>query len=130
MASVEQFATRVRNAVSRGATSVEVEASKLNVSLSAALKREGFLDSVEKLEDKGPGTKCKLWFKVGRDLKPLLTYIEAVNFPGRRQYLPVKSIPRLKAGAGVVVISTSQGVLTGREARSKSVGGELLLKIW
>lgn len=129
MAAVEQFATRVRNAVTRGAGSVLVQGTKLNASLSGALRREGFLESVDELTEGGI-RKYRLRFKVGRDLKPLLKHIEAFNFPGRRQYLTVKLIPRIRAGSGVVVISTTEGILTGREARSRVVGGELLLKLW
>ena len=129
MAAVEQFATRVRNAVARGAGNVVIQGTKLNKSLSSALRREGFLEGVDEVAE-GNYLKYRLRFKVGRDLKPLLKHIEAFNFPGRRQYLTVKLIPRIRAGSGVVVISTTDGILTGREARSRAVGGELLLKVW
>jgi small subunit ribosomal protein S8 len=119
--------TRIRNANRALLPVVEVPHSKMKESIAHILKKEGYVSEVA-VEGKLPKTiKLKLKYE-GR--KSVIEGLRRVSTPGLRRYMGSTKIPRVRGGLGVSIISTSQGVMTGNQARKNNVGGELLCYIW
>ena len=128
---ISDMLTRVRNAIQVRHDSVLVPASKTKQSLARMLQREGFISSVEieEAEDKKQ-PMMNLGLKYYEDETPVITGLKRVSKPGLRVYVGRREIPRYYGGLGVSVISTSAGVMTGREAWRRGIGGELLFYVW
>ena len=128
---ISDMLTRVRNAIQVRHDSVLVPASKTKQSLARMLQREGFISSVEieEAEDKKQ-PMMNLGLKYYEDETPVITGLKRVSKPGLRVYVGRREIPRYYGGLGVSFISTSAGVMTGREAWRRGIGGELLLYVW
>lgn len=125
---VGDMLTRVRNAAMAHKKTVELPSSKLKVSVAKLLVREGFLTGMEEMTDKhGKQLKLTLTYE-GKE--PLLIGIKRVSKPGLRWYINKKKIPTVMGGAGIAIISTPQGVMSGKDARTKGIGGELLCEVW
>lgn len=126
--SIADFLTRIRNAQRAGHKSCLVSGSKMNVSLSSVLKSEGFIiDYTNEETAKHPTLKIEL--KYYGDGQPVMREIKRVSTPGRRVYVECEKIPQVHNGLGIAILSTSQGVISDKEARSKNVGGELVALI-
>ncbi len=121
--------TRIRNAASARHETVRVPASNVKRAVASVLREEGFIREVEEVED-GPRKFLKLEITYGEDRKALLSGIRRVSRPGLRVYVNKQEIPRVFGGLGVAVMSTSQGVMSGREAWRRKIGGEVLCYIW
>ena len=122
---------RLMNALRRGHATVNVPASKLKASVLAVLKTEGFIQNFSHATlDGHPSLQVELRYIPGREKKPVIERIKRVSKPGKRVYVGVASIPRVRGGLGVAVLSTSKGVMTDRQARQQSIGGEVLCHIW
>jgi small subunit ribosomal protein S8 len=121
---------RIRNAAMAQHESTRVPASKLKKAVAEILKQEGFISDVqEHTGDRGhPELKLVLKYAGGR--RAAFEGIKRVSRPGRRVYVGHESIPRVLSGLGVSILSTSRGVMTDRDARTKKVGGELLCEVW
>ena len=120
--------TRIRNAVLNKHESVEIPASKLKESVLKILKKEGYIaDFKIKSKKEFSVINVDLLYKNGQ---PPLQHIERVSKPGLRVYTPSTRIPRVLSGFGLVVLSTPQGVMSGRDARKKGIGGEIICKVW
>ena len=128
---ISDMLTRVRNAIQVRHESVLVPASKTKRSLARMLQREGFISSVEieEAEDKKQ-PMMNLGLKYYEDETPVITGLKRVSRPGLRVYVGRREIPRYYGGLGVSFISTSAGVMTGREAWRRGIGGELLFYVW
>jgi len=128
---ISDMLTRVRNAIQVRHDSVLVPASKTKQSLARMLQREGFISSVEieEAEDKKQ-PMMNLGLKYYEDETPVITGLKRVSKPGLRVYVGRREIPRYYGGLGVSFISTSAGVMTGREAWRRGIGGELLFYVW
>ncbi|MEK7281635.1 MAG: 30S ribosomal protein S8 [Chloroflexota bacterium] len=126
---ISDMLTRIRNATVVRHDSLLVPASKLKLVLAQLLKEEGFIADYELLRGK-PQRMIKITLKYTRDKSPLLIGLKRVSRPGLRVYVAKNEIPRLYGGLGTAILSTSQGVMTGRKARKIGVGGEFLCYVW
>ena len=125
---IADMLTRIRNAVSIKQESVEVQASKLKEAILAILKKEGYIVDFKTKSKKGYSViKIDLSYKNG---EIPIQHIERISKPGLRVYRPAKRIPRVLSGFGLVILSTPQGVMSGRDAHKKGIGGELICKVW
>ena len=129
--STDQIAdliTRIRNAMMVGKTEIRVPTSKLKVAVVEVLKKAGYIDDykIEKAEPRGI-----LNVKINAEGTPArINEISKVSKPGRRIYTSAEDIPVVKSGRGIVIISTSKGLMTGREAKKARLGGEILVKVY
>lgn len=125
---IADLLTRIRNATLVGKAEVRVPTSKLKRVVAQELQKAGYLHKV--VEEKGvpQGTLVVTINEPGTNAK--ITEIKRLSKPGRRVYAGASDIPRVKSGRGVVLVSTSRGVLTGREATKLRLGGELLLTVY
>ena len=122
---------RITNAIRRGHETVNVPASKLKGNVLAAFKAEGFIKNFSPTTlDGHPGIQVELRYIPGRERKSVIERIKRVSKPGKRVYVSVTSIPRVRGGLGVAVLSTSKGIMTDRQARQQSIGGEVLCHVW
>ena len=125
---IADMLTRIRNANQQRHDEVVVPCSKLKVDLAEILKNEGFIKDY-KVEGEGVVKNIIITLKYkGNDR--VITGLKRVSKPGLRQYAKVNEIPKVLNGLGIVVLSTSQGLMTDKEARAKQVGGEVLAYIW
>ena len=129
--STDQIAdliTRIRNAIMVGKTEVRVPTSKLKVAVTDGLKSAGYIASYEVEEAKPHGILHVVINEEGTPAK--ITEITKISKPGRRVYVGAEEIPVVKSGRGLVLISTSKGIMTGREAKKQHLGGEILVKVY
>lgn len=121
--------TRVRNAASARHETVRVPMSKVKRSVAEVLKEEGFITNIGEVKD---GTRAYLELKIsyGNDRRAVLSGIRRVSRPGLRVYVNKREIPRVFGGLGIAIMSTSTGVMSGREAWRRQVGGEVLCYVW
>ncbi len=125
---VADLLTRIRNAAMVGKNEIRVPSSKLKKAVAKELVRANYLESVE-TESAKP--RDILVIKINKDGENArFNELTRMSKPGRRMYVGVEEIPRIKSGRGMVIISTSKGVMNGFEARKQRLGGELLLKVW
>ena len=125
---IADLLTRIRNAKMVGKTEVRVPSSKMKKVVADQLVKNGYLANV-KLEDAKP--RGVLVVKINEDGEnSTITEITRISKPGRRVYVGFREIPKVKNGRGLVLISTSKGVMTGTEAVKAKLGGELLLKVY
>ena len=131
---IADMLTRIRNAVMSGQTMVAMPSSKIKTEIAGILKDEGYLDSVEMVDNENP-TQRVLRLKVKyvgerRERRAVISGLERVSKPGRRIYTKKQNIPWVLSGIGVAILSTPKGVMTGARARQLGVGGEILCKVW
>ena len=128
---IADMLTRIRNANSAMFDTVKMPGSKLKESLASILEREGFIAGyrMEPNSEK-PGTTLEITLKYSGDRTRTIAGIKRISKPGLRIYARADGIPRVLGGMGVAVVSTSQGLLTDREARKKHLGGEVLCHVW
>ena len=124
---ISDMLTRIRNAHTALLPAVDVPHSKIKENIVSILKKEGYINDFS-VEGKAPKTlKLKLKYS-GK--KGVIEGLRRISTPGLRHYVGATEMPRVRAGLGVAIVSTSQGVMTGHEARKKNVGGELLCYVW
>ncbi|MBT5775065.1 MAG: 30S ribosomal protein S8 [Dehalococcoidia bacterium] len=121
--------TRLRNAASARHESVRIPNSKVKEAVAGVLRAEGFIKGLSEVDD-GPRRFLELEITYGEDRKALLSGIRRVSRPGLRVYVNKGEIPRVFGGLGIAVMSTSQGVMSGREAWRRKIGGEVLCYVW
>ena len=129
--STDQIAdliTRIRNAVMVGKNEVFVPTSKLKVGVIEVLKNNGYIASYEVTPGEPRGMLKVVIFEPGTNAK--INEITKVSKPGRRVYSAADELPTIKSGRGMVIVSTSKGLMTGREAKKNRLGGEILVKVW
>ena len=125
---VADLITRIRNAIMVGKNEICVPTSKLKVAVVESLKKNHFLDDA-KVEDAKP--RGVLHITINRsDEAPRIHEITKISKPGRRIYAGADEIPTIKSGRGIVLVSTSKGIMTGSEAKKNRLGGELILKVY
>ncbi len=128
---VADMLTRLRNGNVALHDQVRMPSSKLKEALAAVLQREGYIEGFRVDADpKGPGRVLTITMKYTADRKRTISGIKRVSKPGLRIYRPADRLPRVLGGLGVAVLSTSQGLMTDREARRHHVGGEILCYVW
>jgi small subunit ribosomal protein S8 len=123
---IADMLTRIRNAHAAEHHIVEIPHSKLKFNITKVLLKQGFIRSYEVLE----GKTIRILLKYDRMGNPVIRTIKRVSRPGLRVYKTAQTLPRVLAGAGIAVISTSQGLMTDHEARKAGVGGEVLCAIY
>jgi small subunit ribosomal protein S8 len=123
---IADFLIRIGNALKSEKDSVSVPNSKITRALAEVLKREGYIGNVESAKKDNMLT-VSLLYKNGR---PAVLGSKRISKPSRRMYAGVRDIKPVKHGHGLLVLSTPEGVMTGKEAREKRVGGEVLFEIW
>ncbi|MBS4175697.1 30S ribosomal protein S8 [Bacillus sp. FJAT-49736] len=126
---IADLLTRIRNANMVRHEKLEVPASKLKKEVAEILKREGFVRDVEYIEDNKQGI-IRIFLKYGSNNERVITGIKRISKPGLRVYAKADEVPKVLNGLGIAIVSTSQGVLTDKEARNKQVGGEVLAYVW
>ncbi len=125
---IADMLTRIRNASMAGKHDVRLPYSKMKLTVAQQLKKAGYLVDVK--QEKGtPQDEIVIAINEAGS-KAIFTEIERVSKPGRRVYAGASDIPRIKSGRGIVLVSTSKGVMTGAEAVKQRLGGELLLKVY
>lgn len=124
---IADMLTRIRNAIAAGRELVVVPHSKIKESLASILKQNNFISDYRVEEADGFKT---IIITVKEGERPAISSLQRVSKPGRRVYTSSKDIPLVLGGRGMVVLSTSGGLMTGREARQKGLGGELICKVW
>lgn len=125
---IADFLTRIRNAASARHKVVDIPASKLKANLAAIMKDQGFITDYEAVEEGPQGAlRIRLRYVNGQ---PTIYGMQRVSRPGLRRYAGAGELPRVKNGLGIAVISTSQGLMTDKEARRRNIGGEVLCYIW
>lgn len=126
---IADLLTRIRNANMAHRDVVEIPASKIKMSIVEILKSEGFVRDVEYIEDNKQGV-IRVFLKYGEDRNRVITGLKRISKPGLRKYAKSDSLPKVLNGLGIAIISTSVGVITDKEARSKQIGGEILAYVW
>ncbi len=125
---IADMLTRIRNAIMVGHDAVLVPSSKMKLAIAKILKEEGFIDRYEVLKGK-PESMIKVHLKYAEN-QPAILGLERVSKPGLRVYEESRKIPRVYGGLGVVIVSTSKGIMTGQEAWRQHLGGEILCYVW
>ena len=126
---IADLLTRIRNANSANHDSLEISASRIKLEVVKILQREGFIKSFEVVKQV-PQNKIKVNLKYGAKREKVITNLKRISKPGLRVYCGKEEIPRVLRGLGIAIVSTSQGVMTDREARKRGVGGEILAYVW
>ena len=119
--------TRIRNAQSRAMPNVSMPASKLKASVAQLLQDEGYITSYNVSDEKKPTLDIALKYFQG---KPVIESIKRISRPGLRSFAGAQDVPSVRNGLGISIISTSQGLMTDRQARSQGVGGEVLCQVF
>ena len=128
---IADMLTRIRNANVAMHDSVRMPSSKLKEALAAILQKEGYIEGFNVQDDPGrPGRVLEIGMKYTPDRARTISGIRRVSKPGLRVYTTADHLPRVLGGLGVAVLSTSQGLMTDREAHRKRVGGEVLCYVW
>ena len=126
---VADMLTRIRNGSKAGKKWIDVPASRLKKELARILTEEHFIEKFRYIEDKKQG-ELRLYLKYDHDEVPIIKGIKRVSKPGLRRYSRADELPRVLNGLGVAIVTTSNGVMTDREARKKGVGGEVICYVW
>ena len=126
---IADMLTRIRNANQAQLERVDIPASRLKVELAKVLKAEGFIRGYKLVDDSRQGI-LRVYLKFGPGNERVIQGIKRVSRPGLRTYRKAAQIPRVFSGMGVAILSTSQGLMTGKAARERSVGGEVLCYVW
>ena len=131
---IADMLTRIRNAVTAKHTRVDMPSSRLKTDIARILQDEGYIQGFKLLDDqaqeKGGIKTLRLFLKYGPHGEKLITGVERISRPGRRVYFGRDDVPVVLAGLGTSILTTSRGVMTGREAVKAGVGGEVLCNIW
>ncbi|MBD3108620.1 30S ribosomal protein S8 [Bacillus sp. AGMB 02131] len=126
---IADMLTRIRNANMVRHEKLELPASKIKTDVAEILKREGFIRDVELIEDNKQGI-IRIFLKYGSNNERVITGLKRISKPGLRVYAKAGEVPRVLNGLGIAIVSTSQGVITDKEARAKKIGGEVLAYVW
>ena len=126
---IADLLTRIRNALMSGHETTEMPYSKIREAIVRIMKEEGYLVGYTLVEEK-PVSRIKVLLKYQRDRSPTITKLSRVSKPGRRIYAGKDEIPAVLGGLGITILSTSRGVMTGKTARDKGVGGEILCEVY
>jgi small subunit ribosomal protein S8 len=129
---IADFLTRIRNAIHAAHETVQIPASKLKGELARILDEQGYIESWTVLPAPGgaTGQVIEIRLKYTDDRRSAISGLKRVSRPGQRTYVQAGGIPKVQGGMGTSIVSTSQGVMTGHDARSAGVGGEVLAQVW
>ena len=126
---IADLLTRIRNANMIQMETVEIPASNMKMSILEILKTEGYIKNYKKIENENQGT-IKIDLKYTLKGERIIHNIQRVSRPSRRVYAKAQDLETACNGLGVTIVSTSQGVMTGQEAKRRNIGGEILCEVW
>ncbi len=126
---IADMLTRIRNASTAEHEKVDIPASKLKTRIAKILKEEGFIKNYRLIADNKQGI-LRVYLRYGAGDEKMIAGLVRISTPGRRVYVTAERVPSVLGGIGVVILSTSKGVLTDREARQQKLGGEVLCYAW
>ena len=126
---IADMLTRIRNALVARHDFTDMPASKLKESIAAVLKREGYISSYERRDEDGHD-HIRVQLAYTDKKEPAIVGLDRVSKPGLRVYTSGSEVPRVYGGLGIAILSTPEGVMTGKDARKRGVGGEVLCYVW
>jgi len=126
---IADMLTKIRNASLAKFEKVDIPASKLKVEIVKILKNEGFIKTFKKVAQDGTN-QIRIYLKYDDGNKAVIHGLQRMSKPGRRVYTGYKEMPRIFNGYGTLIVTTSQGVITGKKAAEKKLGGELICSVW
>ncbi|MCR4432176.1 MAG: 30S ribosomal protein S8 [Tepidanaerobacteraceae bacterium] len=126
---IADMLTRIRNANDAGHPTVEIPCSNIKKAIVQTLKDEGYIQDFEIIDDSKQGM-IKVYLKYGPNKKKVISGIKRISKPGLRIYAKKDNIPRVMGGLGTVILSTSKGIMTDKQARKEQVGGEVICYVW
>src|SRR5262245_28511867 len=127
---IADMITRIRNAVHARHPRVDVPASHFKADIARSLEPEGYIAGSKRVETAGAPAVIRIALKYGPRGENVISGLERVSRPGRRVYLGREDVPQVMGGLGTSILTTSRGVMTGREAVKAGVGGEVLCNVW
>lgn len=131
--TIADFFTRIRNALAVKKDFVEVPASRTKLQIVSVLKEEGFISDYEVLLDQ-KGGKIKIYLKYfypePKEKISVIRGMQVISKPGRRVYMKLEQIPQVYGGTGIVILSTSKGIMSSTRAKDERIGGEAIAKVW
>jgi len=126
---ITDLLNRLRNAMTAGHERVDIPASRVKENVLRVLAEEGYIGPYRRVEEKGR-QRLRVSLKYDSDGEPIVNGLERVSRPGRRVYAGAAEIPQVLDGLGISIVSTSKGIVTGRQAREQRLGGEILCNVW
>ncbi|MDF2654512.1 MAG: ribosomal protein [Bacillota bacterium] len=126
---IADMLTRIRNANTVGHATVEIPGSKMKKSIAGILTAEGYIKGFDVIEDDKQGT-IKIYMKYGADKERVISGIKKISKPGLKVYAKSDEVPKVLGGLGIAIISTSNGIISDKEARKLGVGGEVICYVW
>lgn len=126
---IADMLTRIRNAITARHDFTEVPASRLKIAVADVLKKEGYIAGYE-VKQTGSRKVIRISLAYGAGREPMIAGLQRVSKPGLRVFAGKGEIPRVYGGLGIAIMSTPEGVMTGKEARRRGVGGEVLCYVW
>jgi small subunit ribosomal protein S8 len=126
---VADMLTRIRNANTANHKTVDMPASRTKQAIAQILQDEGFIESYERIAE-GPQGTIRIQLRYGPEKEKVITGLRRISRPGLRVYTRKTEIPRVLGGLGLVIMSTPQGIMSGKRAKKRGVGGEVLAYVW
>lgn len=127
---ISDMLTRIRNAGKARLDTAVMPSSKLKTEIAKILLEEGYINSFEVSDGENINGILKIYLKYGSDRKGVIEGLKRISKPGLRVYSEKENIPRVLGGLGTVIISTSQGIMTGKKAKKLGIGGEIICHVW
>lgn len=127
---IADMLTRMRNAISARHERIQMPASKIKREIARVLKEEGYIRDFQVLPTEHPHGRLDLELKYDVANASVIRGLQRVSKPGKRQYVAHREMPKVLDGAGIAIISTSQGILTDRQCRAGHIGGEVMCYVW
>ncbi len=127
---IADMLTRIRNAVRGYKETVDIPASKFKERIAKILETEGYVRNVERVKLESGFEVIRMGLKYGVKREPVLKSITRISRPGRRAYVTSENLPKIRAGLGIAIVSTSKGLMVDRDARKSGVGGEVICEVW
>jgi small subunit ribosomal protein S8 len=128
---IADMLTRMRNAIGARHTKVDVPASRLKIEIARILKEEGYITNYSIKTTEGSNARTlRIFLRYGPKGESVISNMQRASRPSRRVYVPSREIQKVLGGLGINILSTSQGVMTGKQARKSNIGGEVLCSIY
>lgn len=126
---IADMLTRIRNGIGARHSQVTVPSSKTKLAIAKVLREEGYIQGYDLTKDR-PQPILRIWPKYAEDGEPVISGLKRVSKPGCRVYAGRRDLPRVLSGIGIAILSTSQGIMTDKQARHLGIGGEVLCHVW
>ncbi|MDQ3013089.1 MAG: 30S ribosomal protein S8 [Acidobacteriota bacterium] len=128
---ISDMLTRMRNAISARHTKVDVPASRLKIEVARILKEEGYITNYSIKTSEGSHARTlRIFLRYGPKGESVISKLKRISRPSLRVYVPSDEVPRVLGGLGISILTTSRGVMTGKQARKSKIGGEILCSVY